>query len=271
MNRTLWAGIVMTGFLFIVAAAAPLIATHDYKEQRLADKLRGPCAEYILGTDELGRDVFSRLVYGSRISMSVGIIAVFIAAAIGIFMGSAAGYYGGWIDNMIMRIVDIFLSIPTIYLILTTIVFLGPSIINVMIVIGLTGWTGIARLVRAEVLKNKNMKYVDSAKLIGLPESKIIMRHLLPNSLTPVFVAMTFGIAGAIFTEAALSFLGLGVQPPLPSWGNMLTAGKDYMHSAWWLIVFPGIAIFTAVFSYNLLGEGLRDYMNPVTRREDVG
>ncbi len=260
----------MTGFLFAAAAAAPAIATHDYKEQNLADKLKGPCGEYLLGTDELGRDVFSRLVYGGRISMAVGIIAVLIASVIGIFFGAAAGYYGGWIDGIIMRIVDIFLSIPAIYLILTAIVFLGPSIVNVMIVIGLTGWTGIARLVRAEVMKNKSMKYVDSAKLMGLPERKIIIRHLLPNSLTPVFVAMTFGIAGAIFTEAALSFLGLGVQPPLPSWGNMLTSGKDYMHSAWWLIVFPGIAIFIAVFSYNLLGEGLRDYLNPVTKREDL-
>jgi len=264
------AGIAAVSLLFIVAIFAPVIAPYDYREQNIGQRLMPPSSQHILGTDELGRDVFSRMVFGTRISISVGIIAVAIAAFIGILLGAIAGYWGGWVDNVIMRVVDVFLSIPTIYLILTVIAYLGPSIINVMIVIGLTGWTGIARLTRAEVLKTKKMAYIESAKLAGLGKARIILRHILPNSLTPVLVSITFGIAGAIFTEAALSFLGLGVQPPFPSWGNILTSGKDYMHSAWWLIVFPGIAIFIAVFAYNMLGEGLRDYLNPVTRRQDT-
>ncbi len=269
MNRMMKAGIAAVALLFIIAVFAPVIAPYDYREQNIPQRLRPPSPEHIMGTDDLGRDVFSRMVYGARISISVGIIAVFIAAIIGIFLGAVSGYYGGWVDNLIMRVVDIFISIPKIYLILTVIAYLGPSIINVMIVLGLTSWTDIARLVRAEVLKTKKTAYVDAARLIGLQKRDIIFRHILPNSLTPVFVAMTFGISGAIFAESALSFLGLGVQPPVPSWGNILTLGKDYIHSAWWLIAFPGAAIFAAVFSYNTLGEGLRDYMNPVLRRQD--
>ena len=162
-----------------------------------------------------------------------------------------------------MRLVDVMLTIPTLFLILMMVVFLGPSIINIMIIIGLTSWTDIARIIRAEVMSVKKTAYVDAARLIGLGRARIIIRHILPNIMGPVFVYMTFGISGAILTESGLSFLGLGVQPPYPSWGNILTAGKDYISTAWWLVLFPGIAIFMAVFSCNIMGEGLRDRFNP--------
>ncbi len=260
-------GMIAAVLLIALAIFAPLFTTYDYKAQNISERLQQPSFKHIFGTDEFGRDVFSRMIYGTRISISVGIIAVFIAAIIGITIGAISGFYGGIIDNIIMRIVDIVLTIPTLFLILMLIVFLGPSLINIMIVIGLTSWTDIARIIRAEVLSIKNMAYVDAAKIIGLKESTIIFRHIIPNALAPVFVYMTFGISGAILIESGLSFLGLGVQPPVPSWGNILTSGKDYIETAWWLTAFPGMAIFIAVFSYNLLGEGLRDYFNPKLKR----
>jgi peptide/nickel transport system permease protein len=188
---------------------------------------------------------------------------VLISTIIGLLIGSIAGYFGGIIDSTAMRLVDVMLTIPTLFLILMMVVFLGPSIINIMIIIGLTSWTDIARIIRAEVMSVKKTAYVDAARLIGLGRARIIIRHILPNIMGPVFVYMTFGISGAILTESGLSFLGLGVQPPYPSWGNILTAGKDYISTAWWLVLFPGIAIFMAVFSCNIMGEGLRDRFNP--------
>jgi peptide/nickel transport system permease protein len=253
--------------LFAVALCAPLLSSYDYKEQNISQRLQAPSAAHVFGTDELGRDLFCRMVYGARVSITVGIIAVLISTFIGIIMGALSGYFGGWVDNVIMRFVDIMLTIPTLFLILMLIVFLGPSLINIMIIIGLTSWTDIARIIRAEVMSIKKLAYVDAARLIGLPRKEIILRHILPNTLGPIFVYMTFGISGAILTESGLSFLGLGVQPPMPSWGNILTSGKDYMETAWWMILYPGFAIFVAVFSYNILGEGLRDHFNPKLKR----
>jgi peptide/nickel transport system permease protein len=255
--------------LLMLAILAPVLTTYDYKMQDIPSRLMQPDSRHIFGTDELGRDVFSRMLYGARVSMTVGIIAVLISTVIGVMLGSVAGFFGGWIDNVIMRFVDIMLTIPVLFLILMLIVFLGPSIMNVMIIIGLTSWTDIARLIRAEVMSVKKLAYVDAARLIGLPDRDIILKHILPNILGPVFVYMTFGISGAILTESGLSFLGLGVQPPDPSWGNILTAGKDYISTAWWMVLYPGLAIFAAVFSYNILGEGLRDYFNPRLKREN--
>jgi peptide/nickel transport system permease protein len=268
MNKMIYTGAVAALLLFIIAAAAPFITSYDYKAQNIAERLSPPSVKHIFGTDELGRDLFSRMVYGSRVSITVGIIAVLISTVIGILLGALSGYFGGITDNIIMRFVDIMLTIPTLFLILMLIVFLGPSLINIMIIIGLTSWTDIARIIRAEVMSIKKLAYVDAARLIGLRKRDIIFRHILPNTLGPVFVYMTFGISGAILTESGLSFLGLGVQPPMPSWGNILTSGKDYIETAWWLILFPGFAIFTAVFSYNILGEGLRDYFNPKLKRD---
>ncbi|MCE5300091.1 MAG: ABC transporter permease [Spirochaetia bacterium] len=261
-------GSIIAGLLVLTAICAPQLTSYDYKAQEISQRLQPPSGSHLFGTDELGRDVFSRMIYGARTSISVGLIAVFLAVLIGVGLGAIAGFFGGWIDNVIMRFVDIVLTIPTLFLILMLIVFLGPSITNVMIIIGLTSWTDIARIIRAEVMSVKKLAYVDAARLIGLRRRDIIRRHILPNIMGPVFVYMTFGISGAILMESGLSFLGLGVQPPHPSWGNILTGGKDYIESAWWLVLYPGAAIFTAVFSFNLLGEGLRDYFNPKLRKE---
>ncbi len=269
MNKMIWTGAIAAVMLFIIAIFAPVLTTYDFKNQDIASRLQPPSANHIFGTDELGRDLFTRMVYGARVSITVGIIAVLISTIIGVLLGSLAGYFGGWIDNVIMRFVDIMLTIPTLFLILMLIVFLGPSLINIMIIIGLTSWTDIARIIRAEVMAIKKLAYVDAARLIGLSKRDIILKHILPNTLGPVFVYMTFGISGAILTESGLSFLGLGVQPPMPSWGNILTSGKDYIETAWWLVIYPGMAIFIAVFSYNILGEGLRDFFNPRLKKEE--
>lgn len=256
-------GMVVIILLGIIAIVSPLISPYNPYEQNLTERLQPPSLKHLCGTDELGRDVFSRMLYGSRISLSVGLLAVLIATTIGIIVGSISGYFGGVVDNILMRFVDIMLSIPTLFLILMLIVFLGPSIFNVMLVIGLTAWTDLARLVRAEFLSLKNREYVLAAKAAGAGHFRIIFRHILPNALSPVFVSVIFGVAGAILLESSLSFLGLGVQPPTASWGNILTSGKDYIESAWWLSFFPGFAIFITVMSYNLLGEGLRDALDP--------
>jgi peptide/nickel transport system permease protein len=203
------------------------------------------------------------MLWGSRASLKVGFIAVGIAITIGIFIGAIAGYYGGKVDAILMRFVDIMLSFPTFFLILAVIAIVEPSISTIMIVIGLTGWMDVSRLVRAEFLTLKERDFVSAARAIGASDSRLIFRHIMPNALSPVFVAATFGIAGAILVESGLSFLGLGVQPPEPSWGNILTSGKDNITVAWWLSFFPGIAILITVLSYNLVGEGLRDALDP--------
>ena len=254
---------VVIAFLVIIAIFAPRVVTHDPTEQNIADYLQGPSAKHYLGTDDLGRDVFSRIVYGTRISLSVGFIAVGIAVFIGVFLGAFAGFYGGWIDSLIMRFVDIMFCFPTFFLILMIIAVLGPNIYNVMAVIGLTSWPGIARLVRGEILSVKEREFVYAAKAIGASDLRIIFRHILPNALAPVLVTATLGIADAILVESGLSFLGLGVQPPMASWGNILTTGKDYIEHAWWLTLFPGLAILITILSYNLVGEGIREVIDP--------
>jgi len=232
-------------------------------EYDLTSTLKTPSRKHWLGTDDRGRDVLSRMIYGARISMSVGFVAVGIATFIGLLLGSMAGYFGGWVDHVISRLIEIVLTIPTFFLIIAIIAFLPPSIYNIMAVIGLTGWTGIARLVRAEILKLKKMEFVLAARALGASHMRIIYRHLLPNAMAPVLVSVVFGIAGAILTESSLSFLGFGVPPPTPSWGDILSQSRDYIEFAWWLTIFPGIAIFMSITAYNLLGEGLRDAMDP--------
>jgi peptide/nickel transport system permease protein len=207
--------------------------------------------------------MWSRMIWGSRISLAVGFVAVGIATLIGIFFGAIAGYYGGWAERIIMRFIDIMLTIPTFFLILAVIAFIEPSIWNIMIVIGLTSWMGVARLVRAEFLSIKEREYVLAAKALGAGDFRIIFRHIMINSMAPVLVSAVLGIAGAVLVESALSFLGIGVQPPIPSWGNILTLGKDNIEIAWWLSVFPGLAILITVLGYNLLGEGIRDSIDP--------
>ncbi len=249
--------------LIIVALLADIIAPYDPTSIDVYNVLSPPSKAHLLGTDDLGRDLLSRIIWGSRVSLMVGFVAVGIALMIGVIIGSMAGFYGGKIDAVLMRFVDIMLAFPTFFLILAVIAILEPSIFTIMAVIGITGWMDVARLVRAEFLALKERDFVDAAKALGASNIKLIFRHILPNALSPVFVAATFGIAGAILTESGLSFLGLGVQPPDPSWGNILTAGKDNIEIAWWLSLYPGLAILITVLSYNLIGEGLRDALDP--------
>ncbi|MGA1862396.1 ABC transporter permease [Deferribacter thermophilus] len=262
-NTLFWLGLAIVFSFFLIAIFAPWIATHDPYKINLNGIFLPPSKEHLFGTDDLGRDVFSRIVYGARVSLLVGFISVGISIFIGTILGLIAGYYGGIVDSIVMRFVDVMLSFPSFFLILAVIGFLKPSLINVMIVIGFTSWMGVARMVRAEVMSVKERDYVIAARLLGLKTRKILIKHILPNVFTPIFVTATLGIAGAILTESALSFLGLGVQPPTPSWGNILTVGKDNIMFAWWLSFFPGVAIFLTVLGYNLLGEGLRDILDP--------
>ncbi len=262
-NKLALMGGVVVVVLFVVSFFAPVLSPYNPDTINVKEILMPPSSHHPFGTDELGRDVLSRMIWGSRISLKVGFVAVGIAVIIGIMVGAAAGYYGGWVDSLLMRFVDMMLCFPSFFLILAVIAILEPSIYNIMAVIGLTSWMGVARLVRAEFLRIREMDYVKAARSIGASDFRIVFRHILPNALNPVIVAATLGVAGAILTESALSFLGIGVQPPTPSWGNMLTAGKNNMEIAWWLSVFPGLAILVTVLGYNLLGEGLRDILDP--------
>jgi peptide/nickel transport system permease protein len=262
-NRFAAAGFALIVLLFVVSIFASSITPYDPDALDAWHVLLPPSGAHWFGTDELGRDVFTRVIFGARVSLKVGFVAVGIAVAIGTVIGLCAGFYGGWIDSLLMRVVDIMLCFPTFFLILAVIAMLEPSIWYIMVIIGLTGWMGVARLVRAEVLSLKSRDFVLAARVLGASDRRIIFRHILPNALSPVLVSATLGVAGAILTESALSFLGIGVQPPTPSWGNILTSGKDYIEFAWWLSLFPGVAILVTVLSYNLVGEGIRDALDP--------
>jgi peptide/nickel transport system permease protein len=265
-NRLATAGLVFLIPMFVCAIFAPWVAPYNPFEPNLRNVLAGPSLSHPFGTDTLGRDVLSRVIYGSRISLLVGFVSVGIATLIGLILGSISGYYGGIVDEVIMRFVDLMMCFPTFFLILAVIAFLEPSIWNIMAVIGLTSWMGISRLVRAEFLSIKSKEFVLAAKSQGLSSMKIIFSHVLPNALSPVWVVATLGVGGAILTESALSFLGIGVQPPTASWGNILAQAKDNIEIAWWLSLWPGLAIFFTVMGYNLLGEGLSDILDPRRR-----
>lgn len=261
------AGSVVVLALFAVSLLAPWLAPYDPNAIDLKQVLMPPSGVHPFGTDPLGRDVFSRMIWGAGISLKVGFVATGIAILIGMVLGALAGYYGRWVDTVIMRFVDIMLCFPTFFLILAVIAFLEPSIWNIMIVIGLTGWMGVTRLVRADFIALKERDFVQAARAIGAGDFRIIFLHILPNAMASVLVTASLGVAGAILTESALSFLGIGVQPPTPSWGNILTAGKDNIDIAWWLSFYPGLAILITVLGYNLLGEGIRDALDPRLRR----
>ena len=266
-NGLLAAGLLIVGSVSLAALFAPYLAPFDPTALDVNAILNPPGGAHLLGTDALGRDVFSRLLYGGRVSLWVGFVAVGISVAIGLLLGLCAGYFGGLIDEVIMRGVDVMLCFPSFFLILAVIAFLTPSLTNIMTVIGLTSWMGVARLVRAETLALRSRDFVLAARVSGMRAPGILFYHILPNAAAPVLVSATLGVAGAILTESSLSFLGLGVQPPTPSWGNMLMEGKEVLEVASWLSVFPGLAIFFTVLGYNLIGESLRDILDPRLRQ----
>lgn len=256
-------GLVIVLGVTFAAVFAPLIAPFDPNELHLDAILKAPCSEFPLGTDRLGRDVLSRLLYGGRVSLWVGFVAVGISISIGALLGLVSGYFGGLVDEIVMRFVDIMLCFPSFFLILAVVAFLEPSLFNIMVVIGLTSWMGVARLVRAETLTLREREFVSAARLAGTSTWRIMTRHILPNAMAPVTISAILGVGGAILIESGLSFLGLGVQPPQASWGNMLMDGKSVIEEASWLSLFPGLAILITVLGYNLLGESLRDFLDP--------
>jgi len=260
-NKTFCAGAFLAVLVIVCAIAAPVLSRHDPSRISVTEALLGPSGNHFFGTDSLGRDLFSRVLYGARVSVLVGFVAVGIAAVIGIFLGALAGFFGSWVDEVLMRFVDIMLCFPTFFLILTVVALMEPSLLNIMVIIGLTSWMGIARIIRAQVLSLKTQEFILAARMLGFSNLRIIMRHLIPNALGPVIVHTTLSVASAIFVESSLSFLGIGVQPPTPSWGNILMEAKSTLGVAWWITVFPGIFIFTTVFGFNLMADGLKDVM----------
>jgi len=236
-------------------------------ENDLLSVLTPPSRSHLFGTDDRGRDVLSRMIHGTGISLSIGFIAVGIAAVVGIFMGGIAGYYGGVIDFMVSRLFEVMMTFPVFFLILAVLAFRDPSIYNIMIVIGATGWTGIARLVRGEFLRLREYDYVEAAIALGGSDFRVMLRHMLPNALAPVLVSATFGVAGAVLVESGLSFLGFGVPPPEPSWGDVLSQSQRYVDFAWWLVLFPGAAIFVTVTAFNLVGDGFKTAIDPRLRK----
>lgn len=236
---------------------------YSYSEYDLNSIVIAPGSKHLLGTDEQGRDLTARMIHGTQVSIFIGFIAVIIYVTIGIIIGSIAGYYGGWIDIVISRLIEIIMCFPTFFLILTILALVGPNLVNVMIVIGVTSWPGIARIVRGEFMKLRETDFVVASRAVGAKDAWIIVRHILPNSLAPVLVSATFGIASTILIESSLSFLGFGVQPPRPSWGDILSQSRDFMDFAWWLTLIPGFAIFLTITAYNLVGEGLQDAIDP--------
>ena len=262
-NKMALGGLVVVAVLVLVAIFADQLSPYPADEINTSRILVGPCSSNLLGTDVLGRDVLSRMMHGSRVSLSVGFVAVGISTVIGVILGAVAGYYGRLTDKLIMRFVDIMLCFPTFFLILAVIAFIGPSIWNIMVVIGVTSWMGVARLVRAEFLSLRERDFVQAAISQGASDWSIIFQHILPNAMAPVLVSATLGIATAVLVESSLSFLGIGVQPPDPSWGNMLTEGKDNIEIAWWLSVFPGCAILITVMGTTFLGKAYGTRSDP--------
>jgi peptide/nickel transport system permease protein len=260
-------GALLTVALIFVALAAPLLAPFDPDSQDTSRRLETPSKQHLLGLDDLGRDVLSRIVFGARVSLRVGFSVVVIGSLIGVALGAMAGYFGGAWDVTIMRICDILLAFPGILLAIALVAVLGPSLNNVILALAAINWVGYARLVRGQVLKVREMEYVTAAKALGARSPRVITRHVLPNVINPVIVMATLGLAGAILAEAALSFLGLGVQPPTPSWGAMLTSGRQYLGIANHLAIFPGAAIMLAVMGLNFLGDGLIDALDPKYRK----
>jgi peptide/nickel transport system permease protein len=256
-------GLAVLAVLILTAIFAPLIATHDPYVQALGNVLQPPGAGHFFGTDELGRDIFSRLVYGARITLTIIFLVSIIVGPIGLIIGTSAGYIGGKFDTVLMRITDIFLSFPSLILSLAFVAALGPSLNNAIIAIALTSWPPIARLARAEAMTFRNADYIAAARLQGASTSRIIIKSIMPMCLPSVLIRLTLNMATVILTAAGLGFLGLGAQPPMPEWGAMIATGRRYMLDSWWLVTFPGISILSVSLAFNLLGDGLRDALDP--------
>ncbi|HAJ95792.1 MAG TPA: ABC transporter permease, partial [Actinobacteria bacterium] len=250
-------------FLIILAIFAPLLAPYDPSARVKEDSALGPSSTYLFGTDLLGRDIFSRVIYGSRISIEVGIIAVGISVVLGLFFGALAGYFGRWADAIIMRLADIFFAFPYILGAIAIMTIMGSGIVNIFIAIGLLGWAYFARIFRGSILAIKNKEYIEAARALGASNTRIITKHIFPNSTAPIIVYATMNVGTAIIVEAALSFLGIGVQPPTPAWGKMLSEALSYIDIAPWMMLFPGLAIVITVLGFVLLGDGLRDAFDP--------
>lgn len=263
-NRVAVFGLVLVIVLGVMALLAPVIAPFDPIEQHIIDRLKPPSAQYLLGTDELGRDLFSRLLYGARISLVIGFIAQGVSMSIGILLGLISGWYGGWIDDVIMRITDIFFAIPGLMFLIVWVTIFEPGPLSIFLALGLIGWPGLARVMRGQVLGIKELEYVTSAQALGASTPQLLFRHILPNAIAPMIVLAALGVAGAILSESTLSFLGLGIQVPNPSWGTMVQFGKNYLPTGqWWLAVIPGLVIMLTVLGFNFLGDGLRDALDP--------
>jgi peptide/nickel transport system permease protein len=260
-------GLFIVVLLIFFAITADVIAPYKYYEQNLINSFQSPSKEHLFGTDEFGRDILSRIIHGSRISLQVGLIAVGISVIFGGFFGAVAGYYGGRIDNLIMRGMDILLSIPSILLAIAIAASLGPGLYNMMVAVGISTTPQYARIIRGSVLSLRGQEFVEAAKAVGSSDTRIIMKHILPNCLAPIIVQSTLGVASAILTAAGLSFIGLGIQPPTPEWGAMLSGGREYIRDYAYMTIFPGLAIMITILALNFLGDGLRDVLDPKLKR----
>ncbi|MDF1568646.1 MAG: ABC transporter permease [Spirochaetaceae bacterium] len=266
-NYAAMAGLIVIAFFALIAIFAPLVAPADPLEQTISARMTAPFTDgYILGTDDLGRDLLSRIIYGGRISLIIGVVSVGISLALGGVLGLTAGYFGGWVDRVIMRLIDIMLAFPYILLTIVIVAILGPSLMNAMVAIGISQMPRYARVIRASVMSEREQDYVLAERSLGTSDLELMFRTILPNSLAPTIVQATLGVGEAILSSAGLSFLGLGAQPPTPEWGLMIASSKQFITSAWWIVTLPGIAILLAVLGFNLLGDGLRDILDPRLR-----
>lgn len=266
-NRPAVSAVYVIVFFYLVALVAPIIAGYDPSaiEDVLATRYQPPSWAHPFGTDEFGRDLFSRAVYGARVSLSIGLLAMLVAVSVGTLYGAVAGYCGGVIDNALMRLVDVIIAFPTFFLLLMLVGMFEAGIVVLVFILGLTSWTSTARFVRGEILSLKEREFIEGARAIGLPAHLIIGRHLIPNAIAPVLVSAAFMVGGMIGAEAGLSFLGIGIRPPAPSWGNMISAGQDALFVAWWIAFFPGCLLALTITSFSLLSDGLRDAIDPKT------
>ncbi|WP_211747052.1 nickel transporter permease [Paenibacillus sp. Marseille-Q4541] len=266
-HKLAMAGLIILLFFILIAVFAPLLTTYDYKEQVLADRLKAPSAEHWFGTDDLGRDIFTRVIYGTRISLWVGFSSVIGSIVVGTALGILAGYYGKWLDMIISRFFDILLAFPGILLAIAIVAILGPSLFNALVAIAIVNIPTYGRIVRSRVLSLKQEEYITAAKSIGMKNGRILISHVLPNCMTPIIVQGTLGIGTGILEAAALGFLGMGAQPPSPEWGKMLSDSRQYIQTAPWTLIFPGVSIMLTVLGFNLLGDGMRDILDPKMKK----